>query len=96
MPDPLAAVAVVATTAPERYAKQLLAHLGRRCEVREEAEGSRLVLAFGDCLVRPGADTLELRASAPDADGLARVTDVVGRHLERFGQRNELQVSWSA
>jgi hypothetical protein len=25
---------------------------------------------------------------------LARVEDVLGRHLERFGQRNELVVSW--
>ena len=64
--------------------------------MREEADGSRLVLAGGDCLVRPAGDVLELHASAPDADGLARVTDVVGRHLERFGQRNELHVDWSA
>jgi uncharacterized protein len=26
---------------------------------------------------------------------LARVQDVLGRHLERFGQRNELAVTWT-
>ena len=34
MPEPLTATATVATATPERYAKQLAAHLGRRCEIR--------------------------------------------------------------
>ena len=96
MLDTRTAVAHVPTASPERYAKQLVSHLGRRCEVRHEADGSRLVLAAGECLVRPGADVLELHATAPDAESLTRVTDVVGRHLERFGQRNEMHVVWTA
>ena len=31
------------TDRPERYAKQLASHLGRRCGVQEEADGTRLV-----------------------------------------------------
>jgi hypothetical protein len=42
----------VATATPERYAKQLASHLGRRCEIREEAGGTRIALAdTGDCLL---------------------------------------------
>ena len=96
MPDPVTATAAVATAAPERYAKQLAAHLGRRCEVREEAAGTRLVLAVGECLLRPAGQTLVLEARAADQAGLDRVTEVVGSHLERFGQRNELSVVWAA
>ena len=91
---PLSATASVATSTPERYAKQLASHLGRRSEIREETDGIRIVLAVGDCLVRPGNDTLELIATAPGAEELDVVTRVVGSHLERFGQRNELQVAW--
>jgi hypothetical protein len=94
MPDQLTATASVATATPERYAKQLASHLGRRCEVREEADGIRLVLAGGDCLLVSRDETLELHASATGRPELERVTQVVGSHLERFGQRNELQVSW--
>ena len=33
-------------------------------------------------------------ASAPDEDGLERVMRVIGSHLERFGRRDELSVTW--
>jgi hypothetical protein len=108
MPDRVTATASVATPTPERYAKQLAAHLGRRLEVREEADGLRLVFGagdgttdgttdgtgIGDCLLRSQDAALELCASAADAAGLERITQVVGSHLERFGQRNELVVGW--
>jgi uncharacterized protein len=89
------ATASVVTSTPDRYLKQLASHLGRKAEVREEMDGTRLVLAGGECLLRTAGESLEMTASAPDAETLERVTDVVGRHLERFGQRNELQVTWT-
>jgi hypothetical protein len=92
---PEAATASVPTATPERYAKQLASHLGRRCEVREEADGIRIVLAdTGDCLLSSGNGVLVLAATAIGPEELDRVTHVVGSHLERFGQRNELQVDW--
>jgi hypothetical protein len=91
---PLTARADVATATPERYAKQLAAHLGRRSEIRDEADGTRIVLDVGDCLLRSHEGGLELLATAPGPEELDRVEDVVGRHLERFGQRNELTVVW--
>jgi hypothetical protein len=104
MPDRVTAAASVATPTPERYAKQLAAHLGRKLEVREEADGLRLIFgpgdgtadgtSIGDCLLRPQDAALELSASAADPAALERITQVVGSHLERFGQRNELVVVW--
>ena len=94
MTDRPTATAAVVTDTPERYAKQLAAHLGRRCEVREEPAGTRLVLEVGDCLLAPREGVLELQAGAADEAALERVTSVVGSHLERFGQRNELSVVW--
>jgi hypothetical protein len=51
----LESTAVVATDAPERYAKQLLAHLGRKNIVEPiggERQGGRLVFAYGTATVR--------------------------------------------
>ena len=88
--------AVVPTDAAARYAKQLLAHLGRKAGV-EPVEGDPdagvLHLSAGTGVVRPRADHLLLEASAADADSLAAVEDVLGRHLERFGARRELTVT---
>ena len=89
--------AVVATDAPARYAKQLLSHLGRRRPaepVPDAPDGGRLVFPDGTGTVLPGEGELVLVAEAEDADGLAHVQDVLARHLERFGAKRELVVSW--
>ncbi|NUO59551.1 MAG: DUF2218 domain-containing protein [Hamadaea sp.] len=90
-------IANVATDAAPRYAKQLAAHLGRRSAVEELADGGyRLTLTAGEGVLEPQADKLVMRATAPDDESLAVVQDVLGRHLERFGQRRELVVTWES
>lgn len=94
MADRLTARATVATGAAPRYAKQLASHLGRRSELRPEADGTRIVLTVGSCLLVVRDDALELRAEAGTAEELERVEHVVGSHLERFGHRDALTVRW--
>jgi len=85
----------VATDAPDRYAKQLVAHLGRK--ISFTTEGGTSTATFGDTTgqVVVGDGVLTLVASGPNDEGLARVEDVLGRHLERFGQRAGLTVRWT-
>jgi hypothetical protein len=91
----LTARADVPTDAPARYAKQLVSHLGRRVEWTTDGPVSTATIAGGTGIVEVGDGILTLHAEASDAETLARVQDVLGRHLERFGQRNELVVTWS-
>ncbi|WP_283133352.1 DUF2218 domain-containing protein [Rhizohabitans arisaemae] len=86
--------ATVVTDAPARYAKQLAAHLGRKLTVEDTETGRRLVFEGGAGFLEPGTDRLVMRAVAENADTLAVIEDVLGRHLERFGQRSELTVTW--
>jgi hypothetical protein len=93
----LRSIAIVSTDAPERYAKQLLAHLGRKDTVETvagERQGGRLVFAYGTGTVRPEDNRLVLEAVAEDVESLAHVEDVLGRHLVRFGAKRELVVNW--
>ncbi len=96
MPDTLTARADVLTDTPERYAKQLVSHLGRRTEFTTDGPTSTASIAGGTGVIQVGDGVLTLLAEAPDAEALAVVQDVLGRHLERFGQRNELTVVWTA
>lgn len=96
MTDPLRSTAEVVTEVPERYAKQLVSHLGRRLTFTTEGGTSTAAIAGGVGTVVVGDGVLTLIAEAPDAETLATVQDVLGRHLERFGQRNELQVTWTS
>jgi uncharacterized protein len=90
--------AKVSTDKPARYGKQLSSHLGRRCTVTEESDGIRIALpsdsGSGSCLLVNESDALALHAEAESAELLGVVQDVIGRHLERFGQRDELKVNW--
>jgi uncharacterized protein len=44
--------------------------------------------------LRPGDDVLEVEITVVDGDDAARFAQVVKEHLERFGQRDELNVVW--
>ena len=91
---PLTARAEVPTETPARYAKQLLSHLGRRTSWATDGDTSTAEIAGGTGRVVIGDGVLTLIAEAPDAATLSRVQHVLGSHLERFAQRQELQVSW--
>ena len=89
--------AQVATSRPDRYAKQLAAHLGRRHggEWSQAKRTGWVQFASG-------------RAGLAASDGLLTVTlwaepevvgelqDVLGRHLVRFAGDDALQVHWTA
>lgn len=84
----------VATTSPERYAKQLASHLGRRLEIVSGDDGTRVIFDGGECRVSSRPGSLTLAVTATDDPTLTRIEDVVGRHLVKFGARAELVVRW--
>ena len=90
--------AIVSTDASARYGKQLLSHLGHKVQVESLPDvpppAGRLLFAYGVGTVLPMPGQLVLRATAADPESLARVQDVLQRHLEKFGARRELVVSW--
>jgi hypothetical protein len=91
----LASRADVRTATPERYARQLVSHLGHRVPVESTPDGELLRFDAGRGLVQVGEGVLVLRAEADDEQALAVVQDVLGRHLLRFGAKQELTVNWS-
>jgi uncharacterized protein len=96
--------ATVATDRPGRYGKQLASHLGRRVSSTwdDDAGTGEVTLPFGRAELTAQEDALHLFvAGSPDAEpglqgvaGLDRLEDVVGRHLVRFGTKDELVVQW--
>lgn len=94
---------IVDTDRPERYAKQLVSHFGRKIPTAEVAHGHRLTFnrdgnfsGYADILVEPidGVENLKLVIYAADAEKREKLAGVVGRHLERFGERDQLEVHW--
>ncbi|HXR13330.1 MAG TPA: DUF2218 domain-containing protein [Solirubrobacteraceae bacterium] len=92
----LTSTAQVATAKPGPYMKQLCKHFGHKNEVTFDDSRGEIHLSSGVCALDASAPAaLGLRATAADAESLERLTGVIGGHLERFGSRDELSVSWS-
>jgi len=83
------------TDRPERYAKQLVSHWAKRGPVTTEDGATVQRWDTGQVIVlRPTEGVLEVEVNVADGDDAARFAQVVKTHLERFGQRDELNVVW--
>ena len=84
------------TDRPERYAKQLMSHWSERGTLTQDETSSRLDWHTGQVLtLTPREGALDVTVGVPDDEDLQHFADVVARHLERFGQRDELHVEWN-
>jgi hypothetical protein len=89
--------ASVATDRPARYAKQLTSHLSRRANTSWDEETGRGWVELGDngrASLIAGDGALEMRIESGTGD-LDRFENVIGRHLVRFGKKDELVVQWT-
>ena len=92
----MTASAEVRTDRPSPYLKQLCKHFRHKHDVEfTDAEGI-MRFPFGSCRLQATDGVLTLIAQAGDEERLAYTQRVVGSHLERFGRRDALTVSWTA
>jgi hypothetical protein len=91
---PIGSRADVPTDAPARYAKQLVSHLGRKVEFTGDATSSTATIGNATARIVVGDGVLTLLATGRDEPSVALVEQVLGSHLERFGRRGELTVTW--
>jgi hypothetical protein len=86
----------VATPHASRYLQQLCKHFAHKLpETAFDATAGRIPFPFGDCTLDASEpDVLVLRATAAGIDDLAKLQDVVARHLERFAFREPLTLTW--
>ena len=91
----VSATALVVTSRPERYIKQLVSHFGNKVKTEVTDEGGRLEFEFGICDLKAVPTGIELIGTAEDGAQLETLKDVVARHLVRFGATDQLTVSWT-
>lgn len=94
---------IVDTARPERYAKQLVSHFRAKLPSEDIDYGTRLTFnrdnaftGYADVLVEPidGVDYLKLVVYAASSENREKLAGIVGGHLERFGERDQLEVHW--
>ncbi len=93
----LTASARLDTDRPQRYLKQLVSHLGNRLETSsaDEDHASVVMQNGSHCELVAATTGISMVATATDAEALASVEDVVGRHLLRFTGDEAMTTDWS-
>ena len=86
--------AEVATDKPVAYMRQLCKHFGHKVDASFDDDSGHIQFEFGRCELRADSGTLHLAVSADTDENRQRLRNVVGSHLERFGRRDELSVTW--
>jgi uncharacterized protein len=87
--------ATVATEKPVPYMRQLCKHFGHKIDAAFDDDSGYINFEVGRCDLRAGDGELYLTVTAENEENRERLRNVVGSHLERFGKRDELSVSWS-
>jgi hypothetical protein len=85
------------TDRASRYGSQLVKHFTAK-DLEGSWEDGRGFVKFSGGLAEFEAsdDFLTLRVVSSSEEDVARLRDVVERHLIRFGSRDELSVSWDS
>jgi hypothetical protein len=96
VPDSLTSTAAVTTTKPVPYMRQLCKHFGHKNDASFGDTSGQISFDYGRCELDAGAGVLSLRVVAEEEESLERLERVIGSHLERFGRRDGLSVSWAA
>jgi uncharacterized protein len=95
MTTTLSSQATVSTEKPVPYMRQLCKHFGHKVDAVFTDDSGYIDFEAGRCDLRAGDGELLLTVTAETEENRERLRNVVGSHLERFGRRDELSVTWS-
>ena len=87
--------AEVSTDAPARYAKQLVSHLGRKVAFTTDGPTSTATVDGMTLAITVADAVLTLTVTGSDPNAVVRGEHALGGHLERFGARRDLKVTWT-
>jgi hypothetical protein len=90
----VATYAEVHTDRPSAYLKQLCKHFRHRHSVTFSDREGTMTFPFGACRLYANDDLLVLVGEASEPDEVDYLERVVGGHLERFGRRDAITVTW--
>jgi hypothetical protein len=87
-------VATIGTPHAGRYLRQLCEHFELRVPVCLDDQSGKIVCTIGECRLVAGEMVLMLMATAPDGESLARLQEVIARHLLGFAFQEEMWIGW--
>ncbi len=89
--------ATASTEHASRYLQQLCKHWSHKCETDFTPENGTVTFPEdrGQLALKASPQALDMTLTVPEGADLAKMQDVVDRHLIRFAFREELTIRWS-
>lgn len=84
----------IPTEHASRYLQQLCKHFAHKRPVSFDEQAGEISFSVGDCRLKADGSALHIYLTAPGAEDMEQLKDVVIRHLVRFAFREELAVDW--
>lgn len=76
------------------YLVRLCKHFAHKIPATYGETTGRVEFEAGICHLEAGPDALLIRVEGADEAAIARLEDVVARHLVRFAWKEELRIDW--
>lgn len=86
--------AAIPTEQASRYLQQLCKHFAHKLPVTFDEHQGQISFSIGECRLKADGNAILIDLTAPTAEDMEQLKDVVIRHLVRFAFREELAVAW--
>jgi hypothetical protein len=89
------ATAHVAIATPARYMNRLAKHFEHRVAVERAEQTASIAFPDAPCSLAASDTHLDLRVESASAETLARLQEVVSRHLRQVASQETFNVDWN-
>lgn len=76
------------------YLDRLCRHFSKKIPVEHDETAGHARFPFGECRLEADETTLRFHCRADDEASLAKIMDVIERHVWMFTKRDPLEVEW--
>lgn len=84
----------IPTEHASKYLQQLCKHFAHKLAVTFDEQAGSITFSIGECRLKTEGGALGIDLTAPNAEDMEQLKDVVIRHLVRFAFREELSPTW--
>lgn len=88
------AKATIATQNAAKLMRWTIGHFKPKVPAQYDETNGRVEFQFGTCSMEATEDELIVTVRAEDASSLTSMKNIVGRHIEKFGIKENIQVAW--
>jgi hypothetical protein len=89
------ATAHVAIPTPPRYMNRLAKHFEHRVAVQRDERSANVAFPDAPCTMQASDTHLDIRIDAASSEQLARLQEVVTKHLKQVASQEAFDVEWS-